>query len=390
MSTVVGPIIKNTTYRPSFDINSYPVTYIIDGYKCQNSKTPVGSYVGSKDNTKIVYNYVYNTPLPSNDTMDVTCTTSSKTFVGWTNTRGGSTPTNVNVTSALTVFPIFADKISVSVKLGNNIVYQTFVDSGITVNKRDLLSSAITQINAGGYSNNYNISSMADSIELYTTSDCKSVFSSTKVTVPVTLFIKPDPYITFELGSDDSKATFSDGQRTSKKIPLSELSKGSKIPSATTTEAHRVFTKWVIQTSTPLDYPQVLMGNTEQLKDYNPVKYYLPVTYKAYFDKRKYTVIFRDESKNCSSNTETVITVEAETIIDKNIPEFQKLNCSKSGHTFKGWYQEKFTTQSYCPAINLIVAIALIVVIAFIVKYIADGISNGGFRSSVLRGNQLL
>lgn len=390
MSNQLGPITKNTIFTPDFTIITYPVKYNTNGATCvQQNK--VGTFTsGNANRTQYIYTYTYNTPFPNNDNMDLTCTSSGKTFVGWSTTKDGQTPANFNILgNGYEVFPIFADKISVKIQLGADTVYTKYVDKNTTITKNQLMSSAISSINTGHYSDKYYIPSMSDSIALYTNSTCKTVFSSTKVVEPITLYIKPDPYVTFVL--DNSKATFSDNKTGSKKIALSRLSNGEKIPSAKISDPHKELSTWTIQT-TVQGYPEKLSPDTTQLKNINPVDLKVPATYKATFVPKKYKVTFKDQNNDCGNGVSTVIEVEANQIIDKNNSDFAKFNCSKVGYTFKGWKKENFTTNSYsyCPAINLIITIVIIVIIAYIVKYLANGFSNSRSRSVVLHNNKLL
>lgn len=393
MSTKIGPITKNTTYIPDFTIIRYPVTYNTNGARCEINQHATGSYDKASSNTsKYVYTYTYNTQFPNNDKMDVTCTSSGKTFVGWTTSKGSTDLANFKITGSDTqVFPVFADKISVKIQLGLEPVYTTYVDKNTTITNNQVMSSAISKINAGHYSDRYNLASMSDSIALYTSSTCNTLFSSEKIVAPTVVYIKPDPYVTFVL--DDSKASFSDGKTGSKKIALSSLTRGEKIPTANISDQHKELSTWNLQTIAQ-KYPEKLSPNTQQLKDYKPEELKVPVTYKASFVLKKYRVTFKDQDNNCGNGVSTVIEVDANTIIDRNNTTFAKFNCSKAGHTFKGWQKESFTnsqpTYSYCPATNLILAIIMIVIIAYIVKYFANGFSNSRSRSVVLRNNKQL
>lgn len=390
MSTKIGPITKNTTYIPDFTIITYPITYNTKGARCEMNRNAIGTYdKTSSDTSKYVYKYSYNTQFPNNDSMDVTCTSSGKTFVGWARSEGSTDLANFKITgSGIQVFPVFVDKISVQIQLGLETVYTKYVDKNTTIIKNQLISSAISEINAGHYSENYNLSSMSDSIALYTTSECKTVFSSAKIVAPTVVFIKPDPYVTFVL--DDSKATFSDGKTGSKKIALSALTRGEKIPTANISDQHKELSTWNLQTIAQ-KYPEKLSPNTQQLKDYKPEELKVPVTYKASFVLKKYKVTFKDQDNNCGNGVSTVIEVDANTIIDRNNTTFAKFNCSKAGHAFKGWQKESFiNSYSYCPATNLILAIIMIVIIAYIVKYFVNGFSNSRSRSIILRNNKQL
>lgn len=394
MSNQLGPITKNTTYVPDFTINTYLLTYNTNGATCEYKPNNVGIFESGDKRTKFVYKYSYNTQFPNNDNMDVTCTSTGKTFGGWATSKGSTDPAEFKITgSGVELFPIFTSKISVKIQLGNQIVYNTLVDKNTTITKEQLLSSAISTINAGHYSDSYNISSMSDSISLYTSNDYKTLFERAKVDKTTIVYIKPDPYITFNL--NNSKAKFADNTTAPKKIALSELSSGKKIPSATISDQHRHLQNWKLQTTTThLNYPDKLSPDSTQLKDADPTKLFAPVTYVANFVLNTYKVTFKDKDNSCGKGVSTVIEVDANTIIDRNNTTFAGFNCSQVGYTFKGWQKENFTTNSqsysYCPAINLILAIIIIVIIAYIVKYIVNGFSNSRSRSVVLRNNKQL
>lgn len=366
----VGPIIKDTTFVPKFQIQSFPVYYVTNGNKCENSRSPVGKMIASAS-SGIKYLYDYDTVLPNTlGQMDVTCTSNNKTFIGWSVNSGDNSVSNVNIRKDVYVYPVFADQLPVTVFIGNRRVYQTFVDAGTTVKDETIRHSAMNKINSDKLSEEYNITSMYNSLVLYTTSTCDTVYRDSKVTSGLNLYIKPDPWITFTIGTDG--ASFSDKQTTPKKIALSSLSDGSvKTPSAIINDKHKEFSKWTLVTSTTVPYPQALNEDSTQLKNYNPTSYYLPVTYTAEFVTKTYRVTFYDEKKECSSAPTTVISTLANTIIDVNNSDFAKLNCSRAGSDFAGW-QEKFTTQSYCPAINILFCIIMIVIIAVVVKYFCN------------------
>ena len=56
----VGPIIKDTTFVPKFQIQSFPVYYVTSGNKCENSRSPTGKMIASAS-SGIKYLYDYDT-----------------------------------------------------------------------------------------------------------------------------------------------------------------------------------------------------------------------------------------------------------------------------------------------------------------------------------------
>lgn len=88
-----------------------------------------------------------------------------------------------------------------------------------------------------------------------------------------------------------------------------------------------------------------------------------PTVFNAYTVPNMYTVTF----KNCGNN-DTILNVPYQTIITKkDYPEFENINCEKTGYTFDGWHKESFTNSF---KINLFLVIISILIIGYVIYYI--------------------
>ena len=374
MSSQLGPITKDTTYTPSFTINTFPVTYVTNGNTCTASATTVGTKNGTTSSAlSYIYNYGTNLPNSTGDGgFDVTCTKSGKTFIGWNKSKTGTTASSINIQNSETIYPVFADKSPVTVYIGDLQVYQTFVDPDTNVTATDIRREVLKKIDEDNLSNKHNISSNDSTLPLYTSSDCKSTFTSGEVPAKgLTLYIKPDPWITFSLGGITG-VTFKDGSTTSKKIALSKLKDGEAAPSILIDDKiYKEFDGW--RTNLPLYSSLSPLPNN--LTGINITNYNEDAIYTVSLKDKQFTVTFYDQHGECGKNTNTNIKVIGGNIITTaNYPDYAALlNCKRDGSTFEGWKEnENFTPRSYCPTINILFYIVMIVIIAIIVKHICN------------------
>lgn len=389
----LGPIVKDTLYKPNYSINKYKVTYIIpNNTSCQNQNTPTTSTTSSRE-----YLYDYNTTVKninnSNNGIDIKCSRENKQFLGWDmNQNSGSAP-EILVTDNITLYPIFVDKIPVSVYLFEKPFVQILYDSNfnLTSTNSALQTALKNEINKDNYKNNFYFNDYTESnpIKIYTNKECTDLFTNRTITEQLKLYIKAEPYITFKVIDGVSFKTNNNGynqnHKTYIKEPLSKYSSSEyKTPIVTVSDPHQHFYKWklVSENNNEFPYPLMLGEGSTELKNY---KLNYPATYEVAVETNKYTVRFKDPEGNCSP-PDTSFEVPANTYVTKdNYDKFNRITCTKAGHTFKGWEKESFTVgMNYCPAINLLFYILVIVLIAICVKYIINGFSNNKSRSSIL------
>lgn len=383
----LGPIVKHTTFVPDYSINKYHIIYIMpdnDLIKCKQAQEPTGTTTTSArsylyEHGSVVRNNANNNP-------DIFCEQGDKTFIGWSPNQTSISVPEVIATGHTTLYPIFVDKIPVSVYVFNTqIVQQLFDPNSIVNSDNNQLQTAINNaINNQQLTRFFKFDNSNSTVyNLYTDESCTTPFTSATVVDRLTLYIKADPYVIFTLGDDSSSKTIVGHSEQFIKIPLSELSNSSKTtPSATTTTPHMEFSKWklITENNSESPYPEYLGENTNQLKNY---KRGYSATYIAEFKKKNYNIIFKDTEGNCDPK-DVRFTVEAESTISKsNNPQFSQLTCNKVGHTWNGWEKEEFT--NYCPAVNLMFYIILAVVIVILIKYIINGFSNSQFGRNILR-----
>lgn len=384
----LGPINKNIVYVPNYTVNKYKVSYILPTDN-KITCTAVNKNTSTSTNSAIAYVYDYNTPIKNiynnTDNIDVKCTQNNMQFLGWARDKEAKQISTINATNDISMYPIFIDKVPVNIYLYNKLIATYSVDSNFNLNSNNttLKSIIANGINQYHIENDYKLENKTESnpYKLYTDVDCTTLFTNKVISTPSSLFLKGDPYITFQLGND-STLKFSDNTTAPKKIPLSELSNGSKTtPSVNVSNEHFEFNKWQ-RLNDSSSYPASLAANSQQLKNYNN---YLPETYTATKKRKIYTVTFKDNDNNCVPTPyPRTMQVDSESTLTKdNNDEFNSMNCTKAGYTFNGW-KEEFTTRSYCPAINLLIYIVAIIVIAIIVKYLSNGFSNSKFKRSIL------
>lgn len=388
----LGPIVQNTTYRPNYSVNKYTVTY----YMPENANCIIKNTPNIQTTSTVEYLYDYNTPVKNiyNSTagVDIECTRDNKQFLGWG--QNAICAPEILVTDNIILQPVFVDKIPVNIYVFNTQLVQLLYDKNfnLTSNNTELQTALKRVINNEDIQKKYNFIGVIDSspINLYTDIECTNPFTEQTITENLILYVKAEPYITFKLGSDIvSFKSSSDGYEENHKDyirePLSKYRHSEfKTPSVTVSDPHKHFYKWrlVSENNLRFPYPTLLGENTTELKNYH-LDY--PATYEAEIAVNKYTVRFKDSEKNCSP-PDVSFEVTANTYVTQdNYDEFNQISCTKAGHTFKGWERESFTVgMNYCPAINLLFYILVIVLIAICVKYIINGFSNNKSRSSIL------
>ena len=387
----LGPILKNITYVPDYTINTYTISYNLPtdtNIVCHENGNPRST---SDSSIKFIYEYdttiknIYNNDNPN--AIDVYCNDNNddnKQFLGWSRNINDETVPQIKATSNIELYPIFIDKIPVKIYVNNILITTVNFNSGFNLesNNQTLQTTIANSINQQNLKNNYDFTEEDNNnYKLYSDDKCTILFTNRIITASLNLYIKASPYITFQLGND-STLKFSDNTTAPKKISLSELSNGSKTtPSVNVSNQHAEFDKW--QRLNNSQYPAFLSAGSRELQNHGSINQ--PETYTASTKPKQYSVIFQDKDNNCVPTPyPKTILVDANTTLTKNNSNvFQSLNCTKAGHTFNGW-KEEFTTRSYCPAINLLIYIVAIVIIAIIVKYLSDGFSNSKFRRSIL------
>lgn len=388
----LGPIIKNTTYVPDYSINRYQAIYILPEDKNVNCVEKRQHDFTTSSARSYLYDHgtvIKNNP---NNNADITCHKDDKTFLGWAPNENYVSIPEIIATSHTILYPIFVDKIPVSVYLFKTQIVQKLFSPNITLdsNNNELqtaIGNAITNLNIENFFKLEN-TDIKNPYKLYTDEECTTQYTGQILSDRLTLYIKGDPYVIFSVGENSNASIVSYPNERFIRIPLSDLSNSSrKTPSAIITTPHMEFSKWKLSTTNDPEspYPDSLGEDSNQLRNY---KRAYSATYFAEFKKMNYTIIFKDTEGNCSPKDVT-LQIEAESTINKaNNTQFASLTCNKVGHTWNGWEKEEFTNKNkLCPITNLLIYIIMIIVIAYIIKFIVDGSSNSKSGGSILRSS---
>lgn len=379
----LGPIVANTTYIPSYTTKQYNVVYILPqdaNTTCTQNTTP---YKTTSSARHYIYDYGATIKNNPDNPMDITCTHATKTFGGWSNVEGATSSPQLVASSNTFLYPIFVDKIPIRVYLYDIPLGQILVDknSYLKYENSDLQAMIANAVAKNNISENFKLENTSIPFTLYTDASCTTRFTSQNITESLQLYIKGDPYVTFQLGTTNAKIV--NESETTVKIPLSTLSNGiKKTPIATTNLAHMQFAYWklISENKGSAKYPLTLGGDSSQLVGYSRT---YPAIYMAEFSKKVYTVTFKDEEGKCSPK-DVILSVNAESILSKtDYPILKTLTCNKDGYTWNGWTKESFgVSNSYCSVINLLLYILILLVIVW---YLTDGGNQHRVQSSVWR-----